>query len=87
MNQQSKRTVHFAMFLACLMVAAGLAISNAEVAMYVIGGLAFLSIPPAMRHSVGDLAGGGGMKGAWKVLTTDAKPDAGPPSAAPGGTP
>jgi hypothetical protein len=73
-NQQaSKRTAHLTAFLACLVVLVALIVKDATIAGYAFMALGFLAIPPAARHAVGDLAVGGGVKGAMKVLLTDAK--------------
>lgn len=81
-ERSSVRTVLTTMYLAALILGAAWLCRDAPtVAGYAIAGLAFLSLPVAARHSVGDLALGGGVKGAWKVLTTDAQP--GQPPAAP----
>lgn len=80
---QSKRTVHLTMFLAVLVLAVALFAKDATIAGYAFAALAFLAVPPAARHAVGDLALGGGVKGAWKVLTTEAKPAEPPPGGAP----
>lgn len=74
--QASRRTAHVTVFLACMVVIVALFATNPDVAAYAFAALAFLAIPPAARHAVGDLAQGGGLRGAWRVLATDAKPGA-----------
>lgn len=70
----SKRTIHLTALLAFLVVLVAVTVKSETIAGYAFAALAFLAVPPAMRHSVGDLALGGGLKGAMKVLTSDAKP-------------
>lgn len=77
----SRRTAHVTVFLACLVVIVALCVKDATIAGYAFVALGFLAVPPAMRHAVGDLALGGGVKGAARALWTEAKPGATPGAA------
>lgn len=75
--KHSNRTVWFTLFLAVLVVGASYLLRESPtVAGYALMALAFLSLPVAARHSVADLAVGGGLKGVWRTLTTEQKPPA-----------
>ena len=88
MTKTTNRTSILTAYLAALVVVVAFLFRNGNptIAGYAFAALAFLSVPPAARHAVGDLAVGGGVRGAWKALTTEAKPgEAAPP--APGSAP
>jgi hypothetical protein len=68
------RTMVTTLILGAMMCGVALKVSNPDVVLWTVLGLSFLAIPPAMRHAVADLARGTGTGGAWRALTTSAKP-------------
>jgi len=91
---QETRTIFIAAFgLVLLTVGLALVSPDKRDAVFTIfgGTLAAVVAAVAGKASVDALAGGSGLKGIWKTLTTDQKPDSPPPptppTPPPGGTP